>query len=184
VVGGEVRAFGEVSVSVLGGEGCQTHIRILDKEAEAAKLRIKEIEHLREQIHPKIAPIETRLKGMKVMLAKYGATMSEKAKADVKGVADAYSALKKAEHDLEAEKERLHSVVAAVPKHVGRFAATEKIVWGGILEMYGHHRELEEGDAHKEWLWAPTGLASRSIIPDPAGQTPGASPVPPAAPPA
>jgi uncharacterized protein (DUF342 family) len=186
VVGGEIRAYGEVAVSVLGGEGCQTHIRILDKEAEAAKLRIKEIEHLRDQIHPKIAPIETRLKGMKVMLAKYGATMSEKAKADVKGVADAYTALKKAEHDLEAEKERLRAVVTAIPKHVGRFAATEKVVWGGILEMYGHHRELEEGDAHKEWLWAPTGLASRSLIPDPAAQTPGAPgapPVPPGAPP-
>jgi hypothetical protein len=40
-------------------------------------------------------------------------------------------------------------------------------VWGGVLEMYGHHRELEEGDAQKEWLWAPTGLSSRSLIPDP-----------------
>ncbi|MEO6097108.1 MAG: FapA family protein [Fibrobacteria bacterium] len=184
VVGGEIRAYGQVAISVLGGEGCQTHIRILDKEAEAAKLRIKEIEHLREQIHPKIAPIETRLKGMKVMLAKYGATMSEKAKADVKGVADAYSALKKAEQDLEAEKERLRGLAGAAPKHVGSFAATEKIVWGGILEMYGHHRELEEGDARKEWLWAPNGLAGRSLIPDPAtpvGKTPdatGGTPVP------
>lgn len=167
VVGGEIQAYGAVSLAVLGGEGCQTHIRILDKAAEAAKLRLREIEHMKEQIHPKIAPIETRLKGMKVMMAKFGATMSERAKAEIKGVADAYAALKKAEHDLEAEKERLHAVALAAPKHAGRFAVTEKIVWGGVLEIYGHHKELEEGDAGKEWVWAPTGLAGRSIMPDP-----------------
>lgn len=168
VVGGEIQAYGEVSIAVLGGEGCHTHIRILDKAAEAAKHRLREIEHMKEQIHPKIAPIETRLKGMKVMIAKFGATMSERAKADVKGVADAYAALKKAEHDLEAEKERLVALMRAAPKHVGRFAVTERIVWGGVLEIYGHHKELEEGDVGKEWIWAPTGLQSRSIMPDPA----------------
>jgi uncharacterized protein len=185
VIGGGITAFGEVSVSVLGGEGCQTHIRILDKDIEAAKVRLKEVEHFMEQIHPKLVPIEARLKAMKAMLAKFAGTMSERQKAELKGVADAYAALKKAETDFEHEKERLNLVMKAPPKHVGKFAATEKIVWGGILELYGHHRELEEGDVNKEWLWAPTGLTSRSIIPDP-GKTPnesGASPVPPAAPP-
>lgn len=166
IVGGEIQAYGAVSMAVLGGEGCQTHISILDKAAEAAKQRLREIEHMKEQIHPKIAPIETRLKGMKVMMAKFGATMSDRAKSEIKGVADAYAALKKAEHDLEAEKERLHAVTVAAPKHVGKFAVTEKIVWGGILEIYGHHRELEEGDVGKEWVWAPTGLFSRTILPE------------------
>lgn len=166
VVGGEIQAYGAVSIAALGGEGCHTHIRILDKAAEAAKLRLREIEHMKEQIHPKIAPIETRLKGMKVMIAKFGATMSERARAEIKGVADAYAALKKAEHDLEAEKERLHAVMGAAPKHVGKFAVTEKIVWGGVLEIYGHHKELEAGDAGREWVWAPTGLFSRSILPE------------------
>lgn len=176
VVGGEIEAFGEVSMAVLGGEGCQTHIRILDKAAETARHRLREIEHMKEQIHPKIAPIETRLKGMKVMMAKFGSTMSERAKAEVKGVADAYTALKKAEHDLEAEKERLVAVLGATPKHVGKFAVTERIVWGGVLEIYGHHRELEAGDVGKEWIWAPTGLQSRSIMPDPSNPHPGESP--------
>lgn len=35
--------------------------------------------------------------------AKFGATLSERAKAEIKGVADAYAALKQAEHDLEGE---------------------------------------------------------------------------------
>ncbi len=167
VVGGEIKAFGEVSVAALGGEGCHTHIRILDKAAEAAKERLKVIAHMKEQIHPRIEPIENRLKGMKMMLAKYGSTMSEKAKADMKGVADAFSALKKAEHDLDEEKVRLNAVMTATPQHVGKFAVTEKIVWGGFLEMYGHQHELVEEDVKKEWLWAPAGLSSRSLMPDP-----------------
>ncbi|MDB5105691.1 MAG: hypothetical protein JWP91_3380 [Fibrobacteres bacterium] len=166
VVGGDIRAYGDVTIAVLGGEGCHTNIRIVDKAAEAAKARIKEIEHLKGEIAPKLAPIETRLKGMKVMMAKYGATMSERSKAEVKGVADAYVALKNAEKSLDAEKERLHSIMMAAPKHVGKFAVTEKIVWGGILEVYGHHRELEEADAKLEWIWAPSGLSSRSLLPE------------------
>ncbi|MDQ3000055.1 MAG: FapA family protein [Fibrobacterota bacterium] len=172
VVGGEIRAYGDVSLGILGGEGCHTHILILDKDAEAAKARIKEIEHMKAQIESKFTPIETRLKGMKAMLAKFSGTMSERAKADLKGVADAYTALKKAEHDLEEEKVNLTSVMKAAPKHVGTFAVTEKIVWGGVVQMYGHLHELVEEDAKKEWLWAPTGLTSRSLIPDPPAETP------------
>lgn len=187
VVGGEVRAYGDVSLGILGGEGCHTHILILDKDAEAAKARIKEIDHMKAQIEPKLAPIETRLRGMKAMLAKFGGTMSDRSRADLKGVADAYSALKKAEHDLEEEKVRLTSIMNAAPKHVGKFSVTEKIVWGGIVHMYGHMRELVEEDARKEWLWAPAGLSCRSLIPDPP-KTPDATkepstPAPEAAPP-
>lgn len=166
VVGGDIKAYGEVSIAVLGGEGCHTHIRILDKEAEAAKLRLKEIEHLKAELEGKLTPIEIKLKGMKVMMARHGATMSDRSKAELKAVVEAYSAIKKAEKDIEAEKERLNSVMNAAPKHVGKFAVTEKVVWGGVLELYGHMRELEEGDVKKEWLWAPTGLVSRSLIPE------------------
>ncbi len=173
IIGGEIGVFGEVMIAVLGGEGCQTHIRVLDPAAEAAKIRLKEIEHLKAQIHPKLEPLEKKLVNMKAMVAKYGATMSEKARADLKQVADGYSALKKAEKDFDDEKVRLNAVMTAMPKHVGKFAATEKIVWGGMLEMYGHLKELDAEDVKKEWLWAPGGLSCRSLIPEaPGPQTP------------
>lgn len=166
VIGGEIRAYGSVSIADLGGEGCQTHIRILDQAAEEAKLRLKDIEHMKGQIAPKLEPLEKKLKNMKALVARYGASMSEKARADLKAVADGYSALKKAEKDFEDEKVRLQAVMTATPKHVGKFAVTEKIVWGGILEMYGHHKELDAQDVKKEWLWAPGGLDSRSLMPE------------------
>lgn len=186
VIGGEVRAYGTVSIADLGGEGCHTFIRILDQAAEEAKARVKEIDHLKAQIEPKLEPLEKKLKNMKALVARYGATMSERARADLKHVADGYTALKQAEKAFEDEKDRLQSVMAAVPKHVGKFSVSEKIVWGGILEMYGHHKELDAEDAKKEWLWAPGGLSSRSILPPakPEAQASGAPhPDPEAAPP-
>jgi uncharacterized protein len=171
VVGGEIKAFGDVSIAVLGGEGCHTHVRILDKEAEAAKLRIREIDHMRGQLEPKLIPIETKLKGMKVMMARHGATMSERAKAELKAVVEIYSALKKAEKDLDEEKLKLTAVMNATPKHIGKFAITEKTVWGGVVDIYGHIHELEAGDEKKEWLWAPGGVTSQPILPAPGGVT-------------
>ncbi|HKP97779.1 MAG TPA: FapA family protein [Fibrobacteria bacterium] len=184
VVGGEIKAFGDVILAVMGGEGCHTHVRILDKDAEAAKARMKDVEHLRAEIEAGLIPIETKLKGMKTLMARHGATMSDRAKAELKGVVDAYSALKKAEKDFDAEKERLGAVMSAAPKRMGTFTVTEKIVWGGVAEFFGHLRELEAEDANKEWLWTPGGgIHSRTIIPATPGKTdPGDSPQAPALP--
>jgi len=166
VVGGLIKSFAEVSIATLGGEGLNTDIRIVDKHADAAKERIKEIDKLMAHLEPKLEPIETRLKGMKAMAAKFGGTMSDRSKADLKGVLDQYVALKKAEKDLNAEKDALTAVIHAVPKHIGKFSLTEKVVWGGVVEIYGHHRNLTAEDSHKEWVWAPDGLVGRSLIPE------------------
>jgi uncharacterized protein (DUF342 family) len=167
VMGGEIRAYGEVEIADLGGEGCQTHIRILDKAAEEAKARLKLVEKSRAEIPPKLEPLEKKLMHMKAMIAKYGAVLSDKVKADLKAVADAYSALKKAEKELDEEKARLSAVVLAPTAQGGKFAITEKLVWGGLLEFYGHARELETEDAKKEWIWGVGGLQSRAFIPAP-----------------
>jgi uncharacterized protein (DUF342 family) len=182
VVGGEIKAYGEVAIGVLGGEGCHTHIRVLDKEAEAAKVRLKEIERLKAELGPKLEPLEKKLVNMKAMIAKYGTTMTERAKADFKLVVDAYTAIKKSEKEFEEEKAKMNAVMARPPTHVGKFAVMEKIVWGGVVELYGHIRELEAEDAKKEWLWAPGGVISRSLIPEPEKKDP-ETPAPGAAPP-
>ena len=165
VMGGEVRAFGTVEIADLGGEGCHTHIRILDKAAEAAKVRQKEVERALAEIPHKLEPLEKKLKHMKAMVAKYGTAMSDRVRAELKATADAYAALKKAEKDLGDEKARLASIQLAPPTHAGRFAVTEKAVWGGILEMYGHTKEIEAEDAKKEWVCGAAGLQSRSLMP-------------------
>jgi len=167
VVGGEIRAYGEVEIADLGAEGCHTHIHIVDKVAEAAKVRLREVERLKADIPHKLEPLEKKLVHMKAMVAKYGAVMSDRVKADLKAVADAYSALKKAEKELDDEKQRLASVILTPSQHSGRFAVTEKLIWGGILDFYGHAKELEAGDAKKEWVWGQGGLQARSLSPSP-----------------
>jgi uncharacterized protein (DUF342 family) len=166
VVGGEIRAYGNVAIASLGGEGCHTHVRILDKDAEAAKARLKLIEHARAEVEAKLVPVETKLKGMKRMMERQGAVISERAKGELKAVVDAYTALKRAESGFDGEMERLNTVLACAPKRLGTFASTERIVWGGILEFSGHLRELEPGDAGKEWRWAP---GEGGIVPGPLG---------------
>ncbi len=181
VVGGEIRAYGEVEIADLGAEGCHTHIHIADKAAEEAKIRLHEVERLKAEIPRKLEPLEKKLMHMKAMVAKYGAVMSDRVKADLKAVADAYSGLKKAEKELDEEKQRLASVILSPANNSGRFAVTEKLIWGGILDFYGHAKELEAEDAKKEWVWGQGGLVSRSLIPsppqaDPATGTPEAAP--------
>lgn len=182
VLGGEIRAYGEVEIADLGGEGCQTHIRILDKAAEEAKARLKAVEKARAEIPAKLEPLEKKLMHMKAMVAKYGAVLSDKVKNELKAVADAYTALKKAEKDLEDEKTRLGRIILAPASHGGKFAITEKLVWGGLLEFYGHPKELGAEDAKKEWIWGAGGLESRSLIPSPP-QAPVPPPSPEGAPP-
>jgi uncharacterized protein (DUF342 family) len=182
VMGGEIRAYGEVEIADLGGEGCHTQIRILDKAAEEAKARLKLVDKARAEIPAKLEPIEKKLVHMKAMVAKYGAVLSEKVRADLKAVADAYSAYKKAEKDLDDEKARLGAILKAPTAQGGKFAITEKMIWGGMLDFYGHAKELEEGDAKKEWIWGIGGLQSRSLMPSPqpgAPQTPGPEAAPP-----
>jgi uncharacterized protein (DUF342 family) len=155
VVGGEIRAYGNVAVASLGGEGCHTHVRILDKDAEAAKARLKLIEHARDEVEAKLVPVETKLKGMKRMMERQGAVISDRAKGELKAVVDAYSTLKKAESGFDGEIARLNAILATAPKRLGAFSSTERIVWGGVLEFSGHVRELEPEDAGKKWSWMP-----------------------------
>jgi len=165
VVGGEIRAYAEVEIADLGAEGCHTHIRIVNKAAEQATVRATEVDRLRAEIPRKLEPVEKKLMHMKAMITKFGAVMSDRAKADLKVVADAYSGLKKAEKELDEEKQRLAAVLLTPPQHAGRFAVTEKLVWGGILAFYGVAKELEAEDAKKDWIWGTGGLQSRPLSP-------------------
>lgn len=166
ILGGDIKAFAEVAVAALGGEGCNTHILIVDKDADAAKQKLKVLEKELTVFNAKLEPVEKRLKGMKTMAAKFGGTLSDRMKADLKVVLDQYMVLKGEEKILLTEKETMVGITKAVPKHVGRFMITEKVVWGASVELYGHHHDLVEEDAHKEWIWAPTGLMAMSLLPE------------------
>jgi uncharacterized protein (DUF342 family) len=177
VVGGDFKAFGDVQVAMLGGEGCHTEIFIVDKDADAAKAGLAKIEKTMEALHAKIAPIETRLKAMKTMAARFGGTMSERSKGDLKAVLEQYMAVKGEEKEILADKEKFEAVLKLAPKHVGTFTVTEKIIWGAKLHLYGHARELLPEDVRQEWVWVPDGLLGRTILSDvPVKKEEGASP--------
>ncbi len=164
VVGGIIKAYGEVSLALMGAEGCRTEVQIVDKEGELAKIRIKEIDKLTAQLDAKLDPIATRLKGMMAMATKMGRELSERSRAELKGVLEAYNLLIKAVNDLATEREKLTAVTKAAQNHGGKFQVTEKIVWGGFVDIYGHTRELTAEDVRKEWIWAPDGLLGRMLM--------------------
>jgi hypothetical protein len=154
-----------VRVSVLGAEGCRTEVRIVDRLAEAARLRLPELEKQKAQIAQKLEPVEKKLKGIKAMAEKFGARMTERAVAEMKAVLTLYSNLKKDLTTLEQEKAKLVETLKASNRQTGKFAVTEKVVWGGFLDIYGHVRELESEDVKKTWTWAADGLASAPLTP-------------------
>lgn len=177
VVGGEVKAYQEARIAVLGGEGCRTEIRIVDKEAEAARARLAEIEKKVKAAHPRMEPLEKKLKGMQA-LAKRAGTLSPRALGELKAALEAYGIMKKELDGLEAEKKAAGAAMNSLSRHTGRFLLTEKVVWGGSLEIYGHPRDLQAGDEGKEWVWSAEGLQGRTILPDPQPGTPGGQPPP------
>lgn len=184
VVGGVLKAYSEIAVAVLGGEGCHTALYIVDKEAEAARERLKEIEKLHNHLIPKVEAMEKKLKGMKALAERFKGELSQRSRAELKSALDQYAAMRKELEGHDREKTRLGHAMNSANRHTGKCVVTEKMVWGGFLDLYGHLRELEEGDAKKEWVWTMEGLVGRTIIPvakDPGAPGPG---TPPAAPPA
>lgn len=184
VVGGVLKAYKEILVAVLGGEGCRTELHIVDKEAEAAREKLKEIEKARTLLLPRLEAMEKKLKGMKAMAQKFGGELSARSRGELKASLDQYSALKKDVDSLDHAKSVLGKALNSAARHTGRCVLTESMVWGGYLELYGHPRDLSAEDAPKEWIWSADGLQARSILPDPAAASPAPTPDPKDPPPA
>lgn len=182
VIGGTLKSYGEIHVAVLGGEGCRTELHIVDKQAEAAREALKALEKQRGKLLPAVENMEKKLKGMKALAARFGGELSPRARGELKASLDQYAALKKALDAFDKEKEQLAAAANSAARHTGRCVITEKMVWGGYLELYGHPRELSPEDAPKDWAWTHEGLVGRSILPDPTPSNPPGQSAPQAAP--
>lgn len=182
VIGGVLKAYEEIHVAVLGGEGCRTELHIVDKQAEAAREQLKALENQRAKLLPAVENMEKKLKGMKALAARFGGELSPRARGELKASLDQYAALRKALDGFDREKEQLALAANSAARHTGRCVITEKMVWGGYLELYGHPRDLTPEDAPKDWAWSSEGLAGRSILPDPKASAPPGPPAPPADP--
>jgi uncharacterized protein len=183
VVGGILKAYEEIHVAVLGGEGCRTELHIVDKLAEEAREKLKAVEKQRAKLLPALENMEKKLKGMKALAARFGGELSPRARGELKASLDQYAALRGALDGFDKEKDQLVQATNSAARHTGRCVITEKMVWGGYLELYGHPRDLSPEDAPKDWAWTSEGLAGRSILPDPKPSAP-PGPTPPADPPA
>lgn len=183
VVGGNLKAYSEISVAVLGGEGCHTELKVVDKEAEAARERLKEIEKQRLHAVPKVEAMEKKLKGMKALAERFKGDLSPRARGELKAALEQYAAVKKELDGHEQEKAKLAHAVNSAARHTGKCSITEKMVWGGLLDLYGHLRDLEADDAKKEWVWSMDGLLSRSVMPEAKPGNPPGPATPPSAPP-
>lgn len=166
VVGGNLKAYSEIAVAVLGGEGCHTELKIVDKEAEAARERLKEIEKQRLHAVPKVEAMEKKLKGMKALAERFKGDLSPRARGELKAALEQYALVKKELDGHEHEKAKLAHAVNSAARHNGKCSVTEKMVWGGLIDLYGHLRDLEADDAKKEWVWSMDGLVSRSVMPE------------------
>jgi len=184
VIGGVLKAYDEIQVAVLGGEGCRTELHIVDKQAEEAREKLKGLEKQRAKLLPAVENMEKKLKGMKALAARFGGELSPRARGELKASLDQYAALRKALDGFDREKEQHVLATNSAARHTGRCVITEKMVWGGYLELYGHPRDLAPEDAPKDWAWTAEGLAGRSILPDPKASAPPGPEAPPAGPPA
>jgi uncharacterized protein (DUF342 family) len=178
IVGGTIKSYGNAFIFAMGAEGCRTEIRLADKVAEQAKAGLDDINKKKAQAAGKVEMVAKRLKGMKAMAEKFGTELSERARADLKAVLDVYAALNRVIKDADTEKEILLKQLNAPGRHTGRCVIADNVHSGGFLDIYGHIRELREEDGKKEWVWAPDGLVSRTIIPEaetpkPSGPLPG-----------
>jgi uncharacterized protein (DUF342 family) len=167
-LGGNIKAYDSVALAVLGGEGTRTEIRMVDKVAEQAKAAIEDLAKRKTLAVSKLEATAKRLKGMKALAEKFGSEISERARADLKAVLDLYAGLNRIIKEGDEQRDSLMKQMNPIGRLQGKFMITEKVSGSGFLDLYGHIRELVEEDAKKEWIWAPDGMLSRSIMPDPA----------------
>ncbi|HLP43220.1 MAG TPA: FapA family protein, partial [Fibrobacteria bacterium] len=95
VVGGRVKAYQEIHVASLGGEGCHTELAIVDKEAEAARERLQEIERRVKAATPRLEAVEKKLKAMKALAQRAGGSMSQRSRDELKAILDVYAQMRR-----------------------------------------------------------------------------------------
>jgi len=155
---------------VVGAEGARTELKVVDKVAEEAKIALEDVVKRKAMYLPKLEAVAKKLKAMKQMAEKFDSQLSERAKGDLKMVLDAYGKLGNAVKECDVQRDSLTKTLNAPGRQTGRIVIMEKVQGGGCMDLYGHAHELRESDAKLEWVWAPDGVASRTILPEPSAQ--------------
>jgi uncharacterized protein (DUF342 family) len=163
LIGGSLKSYSDVTATVAGAEGCRTEIVVADKEEEAARRRIPEIEERKRKTETQVGAFDKKLKEIAASASLNGGKLSPEAQAVMNKMLAAYGSLKKSLTPLEEERKRLCDASHAYARRIGRVVLKEKVIQGARLNMYGQVRDLSSEDAGKEWRWAPEDLISFSL---------------------
>jgi uncharacterized protein (DUF342 family) len=164
VFGGGILSYGSVFLDEAGAEGARTEITILDEQEEAfrkekAIIEAEEAKHL-----PQMEALDRKLRAMKALIAKSGATqLPPKVAAEMKTVVEAFQTLRRKLANLSSEKIMLDAEINK-PRERSYLLRIRGEVNGTLnLDMFHIKRLVTSMDSKMELLVSPEyGLIARS----------------------
>ncbi len=172
--GGSLLCYGSVSLADIGAEGDRTEISILDEQEEAFRKQKGLLEAEEGKHQPQMDALDRKLRAMKAILAKSGASqVPPKVAAELKAAVDAYQTLRRRLDGITSEKTKLDGEINR-PRDRVFVLRIQGAVKGTVnFDMFHIRRLLTPMDSGQELLVTPDqGLIARPVSGGSAGSTP------------
>jgi uncharacterized protein (DUF342 family) len=156
--GGHIRAYGDIHLASVGGEGLQTEITVLDKDIESRQVEMKKAKAKILEGQSQAVAMEKRLKGMKAVAEKAGGHITERMASELKGALQRYTEIKQGIQENEARITELQAALNSPQSHPCSISIKEKILGAVKISLYGHMHELTREDGGKRWVWTEDGV--------------------------
>ncbi|MEO7959693.1 MAG: FapA family protein [Fibrobacteria bacterium] len=156
VFGGSILSYGSVFLDEAGAEGARTEITILDEQEEAFRKEKAVIEAEEAKNLPQMEALDRRLRAMKALIAKSGATqVPPKVVAEMKTVVEGFQTLRRKLANLSSEKTMLDAEINK-PRESSYLFRIRGEVKGTInLDMFHIKRLVSSLDSKMELLVSP-----------------------------
>ncbi len=163
IIGGRLRSYECVTVNNLGNDKhVQTVITIVNKIRAQGEEKIAELNSLKEKINKQLDPISRELRTKSAIVKKAGASITDRHRAEMKKVVDAYNTLTMKIKYVDKKINELREAIEAPGTYDG-YVRVNGAAWPGVtVDLYGMGRKvvtapmagkrfkLQEGVIHEE----------------------------------
>lgn len=153
VFGGSILSYGSVLLNEAGAEGARTEITILDEQEEAFRKEKAILEAEEAKTMPQLEVLDRKLRAMKALIAKAGATqLPPKVAAEMKAVVEAFQTLRRRLANLSSEKTMLDAEINKPRERIYLLRIGAEVHGAINLDMFHIKRLVSSMDSKMELL--------------------------------
>jgi uncharacterized protein (DUF342 family) len=164
VFGGSILSYGSVLLDQAGAEGARTEITILDEQEEAFRKEKAILEAEEAKTAPQMEALDRKLRAIKALIAKSGATqLPPKVAAEMKAAVEAFQTVRRRLANLSSEKTMLEAEINKPRERIYLLRIRGEVSGTINLDMFHIKRLVSSMDSKMELLVSPgLGLIARS----------------------